>query len=374
MQHAEAQSLHAQIVMADAQASGRAQLVQFLEGAGVSGGALDRVLAVLDGEDVSDLSLLRCSFAELESRLKIGPRNLIRAALSAPPPEAKMEQEPVESRRPVYAFNVVVTFKEQTTTVRLTVPQDQYELRLVSTHLEELNSLATQHLKGSYKIVGVKLDGAALDLKKSLHAQAVQPGVRLEASVQAISVIFARAAGKLSTAVTPPPAEARVAPPPASMSASWPAQREAATHSGQKRGPRQDRDEKVDKRVKPALWKVGTPFELLNGTDATARMARMAAAVADNCGVPVADGCGKGVWCEACRKLQPLAKPFDRQNWRTHTLRRKHTAAAQLHRTLAAAARSVPEIWSDEWLAMRQGEWRAHLDERRKASGASATS
>ena len=79
------------------------------------------------------------------------------------------------------SFKVVVTFKEQTSTVRLAVPQDRYELQPISAHLEDLNALAAQRLKGTYKIVGLKLDGAALDKRNSLRAQAVQLGMRLEA-------------------------------------------------------------------------------------------------------------------------------------------------------------------------------------------------
>ena len=126
----------------------------------------------------------------------------------------------------------------------------------------------------------------------------------------------------------------------------------------------------MDKRVKPALWKPGTPFTLLNGADATARMARMAASVAGDCGVPADDGCGQGVWCEACRKLQPLPKPFDLQNWRTHTMRNAHKQAAALQRSLASAVPAPPDLWSAEWLVMRQREWRARREQRLVLRGA----
>ena len=44
----------------------------------------------------------------------------------------------------------------------------------------------------------------------------------------------------------------------------------------------------------------------------------MATKVEGQHGQPVADGCGRGIWCRACNKLQPLHKAFDLWAWNKH--------------------------------------------------------
>ena len=64
----------------------------------------------------------------------------------------------------------------------------------------------------------------------------------------------------------------------------------------------------------------------------------MAAKVEDDFGRPADDGCGRLIWCEACKIQQPLPKPFNLQNWRVHVTTEKHKSAAQARRCFVSAA------------------------------------
>ena len=62
---------------------GWSQLVEFLSVAGLKDGSLERALALLAANDVTDLVTLRRSFTSLASELRKGPRALISNALAA---------------------------------------------------------------------------------------------------------------------------------------------------------------------------------------------------------------------------------------------------------------------------------------------------
>ena len=66
-----------------------------------------------------------------------------------------------------------------------------------------------------------------------------------------------------------------------------------------------------------------------DGGDLTVRAARMAARVDKDHGCPVADGCGLAVWCQVCNKIQPLARPFELQNWTKHVESNMHKQAVE---------------------------------------------
>ena len=204
--------------------------------------------------------------------------------------------------------------------------------------LSLLNVQAAQALPGPYSIIGfLDSGGAPLDQNKSLCDQGVSAGSALSAIVETISAVHARSAGKVTgkeqMVDDTKPARTPMPEPTPQQARTWTgAQRAAAapagdasTSHGKKRGPRSDTLQ-IDKREQPELWASGTPFILAGGIDATARAARMAATVAPDFGVPAADGMGRGIWCLACSKLQPLPKEFNLQNWRTHT-----TRASDLH-------------------------------------------
>ena len=59
---------------------GWSQLVEFLSVAGLKDGSLERALALLAANDVTDLVTLRRSFTSLASELRKGPRALISRA------------------------------------------------------------------------------------------------------------------------------------------------------------------------------------------------------------------------------------------------------------------------------------------------------
>jgi hypothetical protein len=126
---------------------------------------------------------------------------------------------------------------------------------------------------------------------------------------------------------------------------------------------------KPDKKTKPELWVHGSQVTLPDGKEGGPRMDRMAHTVAKDGGVPAADGKGRAVWCDYCKIVQPLPKPFDMQNWRVHIGREKHKDAARLRRQLAPPApapeaapeaepEAEPEYGTGPWLALRMGQWR----------------
>jgi hypothetical protein len=85
----------------------------------------------------------------------------------------------------------------------------------------------------------------------------------------------------------------------------------------------------AQKRVQPELWKRGSVFVGDEGGDFTVRVEKMAAKVEDQHGWPVDDGRGRGIWCGACKKLQPLHQPFDLFAWKTHVASKAHLAAVR---------------------------------------------
>ena len=147
------------------------------------------------------------------------------------------------------------------------------------------------------------------------------------------------------------------APPPPPTAAAQ--MGSSGTHKGVQRGPVAGAPKK-DKTTKPELWTASSTLVLADGTDVTPRMHRMAEAVEEDFGKVAADGCGRGIWCEACALLQPLGKPFDLQAWRTHITRNKHSATAALRSKLRPATPKVIalEYGTSRWLAARQAQWR----------------
>jgi hypothetical protein len=85
----------------------------------------------------------------------------------------------------------------------------------------------------------------------------------------------------------------------------------------------------AQKRVQPELWKRGSVLVGDEGGDFTVRVEKMAAKVEDQHGWPVDDGRGRGIWCGACKKLQPLHQPFDLFAWKTHVASKAHLAAVR---------------------------------------------
>lgn len=211
----------------------------------------------------------------------------------------------------------------------------------------------------AFKIVGLCVSGARLFSEKSLREQGVTPASELTAVVEEMSLVHALAAGK-AKAAPPKAAPAQPAPPkpmPERGAGGKFKLGSAATHTGQKRGPKGD-GPKVDKRAKPALWEVGSAL-VLNGSDASTRMDVMAAKVEKDGGVPVAgDGAGRGIWCAPCAKLQPLAKEFDLYPWNKHVRSETHKCAARLRGALQPAPPQALEFGSEGWLAARMAQWR----------------
>ena len=98
---------------------GWAELTEFLGSAGLVGGALSRVLTLLVEEDVTNLKALRLSFERLP--FKAGSRSLIcdalEAAVNSAPPVAAGATQLL-----IHTFYVNVTFKQETATLRLSLP------------------------------------------------------------------------------------------------------------------------------------------------------------------------------------------------------------------------------------------------------------
>jgi hypothetical protein len=175
---------------------GWADLTRFLEhDVGLSAGPLQRVVTLLAEEDVTNLFLLRTTFDQLP--LKLGSRKLIAGALKAAAANAAPQQAASEPPAPaqliVHAFHVLVGFKEQSVTLLLALPENDYCGQQVSHVLEQLNVQAAQQLSGAYTIVGLSTGGSRLAKEKSLRDQSVQPGAKLSAVVEGISAVHALA-------------------------------------------------------------------------------------------------------------------------------------------------------------------------------------
>jgi hypothetical protein len=371
-------------------------LVEFLMLAGLESGPLERALSVLAAEDVSNVVLLRNSFADLVSSLTVGASTLIRNALSSTPAVGVSQQsgyaveqaaKPLQvPQLPPVAFNVHVSFQKQSAAVRLALPGEDYANNPVTDVLPQLNLLAAQTLSDAYAIVGLSCNGARLALKKPLREQCVPPGSQLTAIVEKTNLVHSQASGK--TNVPPPkpqqpkPALPRAsdgkfkagraaavpnaAPAPKPAPPAEPQTGSAATYVGQKRGPKSG-GPKVDKRARPSLWTVG------DGGPLGARMDKMAGKVKDDGGVPAADGKGRLIWCLACAKPRALGRPFELQNWRKHTAESAHKSAMCL-RAFAPAVEEEGEleIGSERWLTVRMAQWRAmraaHIQRRSERS------
>ena len=94
---------------------------------------------------------------------------------------------------------------------------------------------------------------------------------------------------------------------------------------------------------------------MLDGSEAGARMDKMAKKVEVAGGVPAAgDGAGTAIWCVPCGKLQPLAKAFDLFPWNKHVGTEAHKGSARMRGALQAAPPQVLEFGSADWLAVRQ--------------------
>ena len=57
------------------------------------------------------------------------------------------------------------------------------------------------------------------------------------------------------------------------------------------------------------------------------RAEQLAAKVERQYGWPAADGRGRIIWCEACKKVQPLAQEFDTWAWNKHARSSAHKKA-----------------------------------------------
>jgi hypothetical protein len=221
---------------------GWADLTRFLEhGVGLSAGPLQRVVTLLAEEDVTNLFLLRTTFDQLP--LKLGSRKLIAGALKAAAANAAPQQAASEPPAPaqliVHAFHVLVGFKEQSVTLLLALPENDYCGQQVSHVLEQLNVQAAQQLSGAYTIVGLSTGGSRLAKEKSLRDQSVQPGAKLSAVVEGISAVhaLARAKGKLMEPAEPTPKPTTAPkpepkPPPQPARVWTEAQRAAAAPAG----------------------------------------------------------------------------------------------------------------------------------------------
>jgi hypothetical protein len=204
------------------------------------------------------------------------------------------------------AFDITITFNKQTACLRVALTGEDYSDKPLKALLAQINVHAANEVSGAYTIVGLSQGGARLDSGKALRTQGVPPGGALTAIVQVLNAVFARAAGKANAAPPKPAQPPEPAPPLEPPLPAPPQQGSAATHTGQKRGPKAGAP-KVDKKTKPPLWTVGGALAL-DGSDAGARMDTMAGKVEKAGGVPVAgDGAGRGIWCVSCGKLQPHA-------------------------------------------------------------------
>jgi hypothetical protein len=289
------------------------ELVEFLSVAGLKDDPLERMLAQLAANDVTNLVMLRCSFSALATDLKAGTRAKISNALAANSSVGGPQQQPAGPPSQVL-FNVTISFKQQQATVLLALPVEDYSAKPLKTLLPQLNLHAAKEVSGAYNIVGLLQGGARLDNAKALRVQGVPPGGVLSAIVTELNAVFARAAGKATAAPPEPAPPPDPAPPPEPTPAAPPQQGSAATSTGQKPGPRPGAP-KVDKKTKPPLWTVGGALSI-DGCDCGARMDRMAEKVEKAGGVPAAgDSAGRAIWCVPCGKLQPLAKAFDLYPW-----------------------------------------------------------
>ena len=84
----------------------------------------------------------------------------------------------------------------------------------------------------------------------------------------------------------------------------------------------------AEKRMKPVLWDHHNDFLDADGGDLTVRAKQLAAKVVRQYGWPAVDGRGRVVWCEACKKVQPLHKEFDTWAWNKHVRSSAHKKAA----------------------------------------------
>ena len=83
----------------------------------------------------------------------------------------------------------------------------------------------------------------------------------------------------------------------------------------------------AEKRMKPVLWDHHNSFLDANGGDLTIRAEQLAAKIESQYGWPAADGRGRAVWCEACKKVQPLHREFDAWAWNKHVTSQAHKKA-----------------------------------------------
>jgi hypothetical protein len=336
------------------------ELVEFLSVAGLKDDPLERMLAQLAANDVTNLVMLRCSFSALAKALatdlKAGTRAKISNALAANSSVGGPQQQPAGPPSQVL-FNVTISFKQQQATVLLALPVEDYSAKPLKTLLPQLNLHAAKEVSGAYNIVGLLQGGARLDNAKALRVQGVPPGGVLSAIVTELNAVFARAAGKATAAPPEPAPPPDPAPPPEPTPAAPPQQGSAATSTGQKPGPRPGAP-KVDKKTKPPLWTVGGALSI-DGCDCGARMDRMAEKVEKAGGVPAAgDSAGRAIWCVPCGKLQPLSNAFDLYPWNVHVGTQKHKGAASLRGAFQPPAAQKLEIGSEEWLAKRLPQWR----------------
>lgn len=364
--------------------AGWPQLVEFLTMAGLKPAVFERTLTQFAAEDITNLTALRRSFPTL--KLTAYQRAYIGDALNSTLRVGGPQQLPAPL--PLVAFNVSVSFKKQEVTVRLALTGEDYGNRPVKALLPHLDLLAAQHLSGAYKIIGLLLDDGQLANGQSLRAQAVPVGCRLVAAVEEMSLVHALAAGKAKAAprMVAPTQPAPPKPMPERASDGKFKLGSAATYTGQKPGPNPDKP-KVDKSTKPPLWVVGSAI-VVSGKDVSARMDAMAAKVEAAGGKPAAgEGAGRGIWCEPCRKLQPLAKAFELFPWNKHVDTDKHKAAARMYAALQPAHPQEPppqvetsqepspqepspqpceaEFGSEGWLAVRTVQWRTRGREMR---------
>ena len=102
------------------------ELTKFLEHAGLAAGPLQRTITLLAEFEVSNLSALKAAFAKLP--LKAGTRKLIENALKAAAAAASQPaaSAPAPAQPVVHTFHVLVSFKEQTVTLLLALPDEDY--------------------------------------------------------------------------------------------------------------------------------------------------------------------------------------------------------------------------------------------------------
>ena len=108
------------------------ELVEFLSVAGLKDDPLERMLAQLAANDVTNLVMLRCSFSALAKALatdlKAGTRAKISNALAANSSVGGPQQQPAGPPSQVL-FNVTISFKQQQATVLLALPVSRITAR-----------------------------------------------------------------------------------------------------------------------------------------------------------------------------------------------------------------------------------------------------